>query len=670
MAGVSSQREVASAVSGVWEKFRGATLDRVGAIEGAVRALAAGELGVEQRRDAEREAHRLAGAVGTFGFPRGSEIAREIETILQGEGRIGEEGASRLGELVKELRAELERAAPASPAETRARLLVIDRDALFTRQIVSEAEGRGITVRVVDGPVDAAAALSTEHPDAIVLDPSFSQGESGLRLLAEITTRAPSRPVIVASTAASLTDRVEAARFGARAYFQKPASPVSVVDAALRALRRTTTVGRVLTVDDDPRILESVRGLLEPTGLEVVALDDPRNFWEVLETVRPDLLLLDVDMPEVSGVELCRVVRNDARWATLPVIFLTARTDAETLHAVFAAGADDFVAKPMVGPELTTRINNRLERVRLYRLLADTDALTGVANRRRSAEAITELIESATHDEQPVALGMIDLDFFKGINDRFGHAAGDDVLRRVANGLRNALRAEDVVGRWGGEEFVVAARGVDKALLAHRISGVLDTLRAERVHSGKETLPLTFSAGVAGFPEDGATLDEVCRAADLALYQAKAHGRQKVVKAGSTSYPGAEATVDVVLVEDDVVLGEALVQAVSEAGYSMHWIQDGNGAVDKLVGPEPAIRARLLLLDLNLPGQDGLVVLQKLSRTGITRDTSVVMLTSRTTRQSVVRSLHLGAVDYIAKPVAIETVIARARQALGDVQGA
>ena len=662
---MTRQAELEAAVSGVWEKFRGPTLERVAAIETAVTALFAGALGPEQRRETEREAHRLAGAVGTFGFARGSEIAREIENLLDGQAKLDDAEVARLRELAASLRVELERtAAGAGAPDMHARLLVIDRDAEFTARLVTEGEARGLTVRVVASPVDAAAALIDENPDAILLDPSFSEGESGMRMLAEITTRAPSRPVLVASPSASLSDRVEAARFGARAYFQKPVAPGAIVDAALRALRRTSASGRVLTVDDDPRILDSVRGLLEPTGLAVSTLDDPRVFWETLESVRPDLLLLDVDMPEVNGLELCRVVRSDVRWATLPVIFLTARTDPETLHAVFAAGADDFVSKPMVGPELTTRISNRMERVRLYRLLADTDALTGVVNRRKSEEAITELIAAAERDGQPLALAMIDLDFFKGINDRFGHAVGDDVLRRVSGSLRSALRAEDVVGRWGGEEFMVAARGVDKALLARRLSGVLDTLRAERVHDAAGPR-LTFSAGVAGFPEDGADMEELCRAADGALYDAKANGRRKVVTAGAPEPdPAVGESVDVVLVEDDPAVGELLLEAVTAEGYSMRWITDGNAAAAALRGPDAALRARILLLDVNLPGQDGLTILQKLSRTGVTSSTRVVMLTSLSTRAAVLRSAELGAVGYVAKPFDAPALLDRIREVL------
>jgi len=121
---------------------------------------------------------------------------------------------------------------------------------------------------------------------------------------------------------------------------------------------------RVLCVDDDAELLQAVRALLEAQRLEVHTLSDPLHFWSRLGEVRPDLVVLDVEMPYVNGIELCRVVRADPRWRTLPVLFLTARTEPETVYRVFAAGADDYVGKPLIGPELITRIRNRLERAR------------------------------------------------------------------------------------------------------------------------------------------------------------------------------------------------------------------------------------------------------------------------------------------------------------------
>ncbi|HIK05245.1 MAG TPA: response regulator [Trichormus sp. M33_DOE_039] len=127
---------------------------------------------------------------------------------------------------------------------------------------------------------------------------------------------------------------------------------------------------KILAVDDDPKILALLQTLLHPWGLKVITLDDPRRFWEILPAENPDLLILDVEMPHTNGIELCQIVRNDAQWSELPILFLTVHSDAEIVNQVYSVGADDFVSKPIVGPELVTRIINRLERVKLLRRVA------------------------------------------------------------------------------------------------------------------------------------------------------------------------------------------------------------------------------------------------------------------------------------------------------------
>jgi diguanylate cyclase (GGDEF)-like protein len=512
---------------------------------------------------------------------------------------------------------------------------------------------------------EVRAALAARTPDVVLLDPFFAgDTETGLRLLDEIGTLAPGRPVLVVAAAASFSDRVEAARLGARAFLEKPVSPVTVVGAALQCLQHGGTTGTVLMVDDDPQLLATVGAVLESAGLSIVTAEDPRAFWDALERVRPDLLILDVDMPHAGGVELCRVVRNDSRYSTLPVIFLTAHTDAETVRALFAAGADDSVAKPVVGPEITTRVVNRLERVRLYHRHADVDALTGVANRRKSDESIQQLITLAARQKQPVALAVVDLDHFKRVNQGYGHAVGDDVLRRVSKRLRTALRGEDVIGRWGGEEFVIGAFGVEKQVLARRLADVLDALRSDGIAAGTALFSLTFSAGVAGFPGDGGDLPALYRAADAALQQAKEQGRNQVVAAGSAGQAEWLEEVDVVLVEDDPVLAELLLHAFGTHGYSARWLQDGEAAVQALQGPEPEVRTRVVLLDVNLPGRDGLAVLRELARSGVTEQTRVIMLTARATEAEVVRALEMGAFDHVAKPFSVPVLLRRVHTAL------
>jgi DNA-binding response OmpR family regulator len=125
----------------------------------------------------------------------------------------------------------------------------------------------------------------------------------------------------------------------------------------------------LLIVDDDSQLLDFLRTLLEPWAFKLTLLDDPKQFWTTLEQSAPDLLILDVDMPELSGIDLCQVVRNDPRWSDLPVLFLSAYIDAQTVHQVFTAGADDYVNKPIVGPELVARVLNRLDRTKIRQKL-------------------------------------------------------------------------------------------------------------------------------------------------------------------------------------------------------------------------------------------------------------------------------------------------------------
>ena len=132
---------------------------------------------------------------------------------------------------------------------------------------------------------------------------------------------------------------------------------------------------KVLIVDDDPAILAVLSTMLTPWGLKITTLSEPQQFWEVLVATSPHLILLDLEMPQVSGLDLCQVVRQDVQWGNLPILVVTAHTDAESLQQAFAAGADDFIAKPVLGPELVTRVLSRIERNRLDHRTGNT---TGV----------------------------------------------------------------------------------------------------------------------------------------------------------------------------------------------------------------------------------------------------------------------------------------------------
>ncbi len=212
------------------------------------------------------------------------------------------------------------------------------------------------------------------------------------------------------------------------------------------------------------------------------------------------------------------------------MLFFSAHTDAETLHQVFAAGADDYVQKPIVPPELIARVMNRLERNLMGRKLSETDGLTGIKNRRKSGQELTRMLHLAERHKQPFCLMLLDLDKFKQVNDQHGHDAGDRVLSLVGELLKQNFRSEDVVGRWGGEEFVVGLYGTTKDRGVARLTAFLENLRQHTfTDADHHEFHVTFSAGVAEYPQDGTDLQALYRAADTILYQAKAAGRNRVL---------------------------------------------------------------------------------------------------------------------------------------------
>jgi diguanylate cyclase (GGDEF)-like protein len=497
-------QQVRAAVAQIWERSKGTVLNRVVVLEQATVALLEDALGETLREQAEREAHKLAGSLGTFGFAHGSRLAGEMEHLFRAGKPLGRAETLRLSELVVALRQELERPAAAppagpAPADKRPRLLLVDADAELAEQLVVEAGVRGLRAEVVTTLRAAREAIAHERPAAAVLDLSFSaKTEDSLSLLSELTEQTPSVPTLILTARNAFVDRVEVARRGGSGFLRKPFPPAQIIEAVSRLMDRLrATETSVMAVDDDPQVLALLQALVEPYGIRLTTLGDPGRFWDVLQETSPDLLMLDVDMPGLSGIELCRVVRNDPRWAEMPVLFLTAHGDSDTIRQVFAAGADDFVSKPIVGPELITRITNRLERTRLLRTLAETDALTGVANRRKFTQALEHFFSLADRQGQPLCLAILDLDHFKRVNDRYGHAAGDEVLHRLGEVLRRAFRGEDVVARWGGEEFLVGMYGMSRDDGVQRTADALEAWRQEEFGGPADVrFRITFSVSV------------------------------------------------------------------------------------------------------------------------------------------------------------------------------
>jgi diguanylate cyclase (GGDEF)-like protein len=565
-----THQQTMAAIAAVWQRFKGRVHDQIAVLERAATDLGRGNLDTALRQQAEQEAHSLAGSLGTFGFGHGSQLARQIEHSLQAATADSDQLQTLVRALLQEVEQPASGDAPQEPLRERnghhsladhtgsvserdtpdpsARadqpnrplLLIVDAHRPLVQQLVTAAAPWGFEVTTASQLDQAREAITHRTPTLVLLDPAVAGSpEASMALLTELSQHHPPIPVLVFTAQTDLSDRLEVARLGGRAFLPKPASPELVMDAISQVLQQVehqtpaiAPEARILAVDDDPKTLAILRTLLQPWGFEVFTLSDPRQFWEKLEATQPDLLILDIRMPEINGLELCQVVRSDSNWGGLPILFLTAHTDATTIHRVFTVGADDFVSKPIVGPELITRIINRLDRMRYLRQLAETDPLTRIANRHKSTQDIDRLLLTAQRQQQPVCLAVLDLDYFRRINSRYGHALGDGVLHRLGQLLRQEFNQHDVIGRWGGEEFVIAMHNTRLPEGMRRLERVLIDLRRHDFASNPDApLHVTFSGGIAQFPEDGSDLQTLYQKADTAMYQAKQAGRDRILPA-------------------------------------------------------------------------------------------------------------------------------------------
>ena len=367
-----------SALDKVLERFRGVFKQQIAVLSSAQTALLSGNLEVELYLAAKNEAHKLAGSMASFGYPEGSKLARSAEHLLISLSPVAgdrilrpcnDEEISRFSELVTGLEQELTKPTvtlTTSPAPTilSHRVLVVDDDTVLTERLKVECDARGFRLKMAPNVTAARSRLAMSMPDLILIDLSFPDTEEdGLTLLQELKERSPNLPVIVFTGRDSLADRLAVSRLGAKQFLHKPATTDQIFRAISRILTKTEALqAKVLIVDDDPAMLAHLSALLTPWGLDVIELTDPQDFWEMLVTTSPNLVILDLEMPQIGGLELCQVVRQDSQWGDLPILVVTARTDRDSLSQAFLAGADDFITKPVLGPELVTRVLSRLKR--------------------------------------------------------------------------------------------------------------------------------------------------------------------------------------------------------------------------------------------------------------------------------------------------------------------
>jgi two-component system, cell cycle response regulator len=318
----------------------------------------------------------------------------------------------------------------------------------------------------------------------------------------------------------------------------------------------------ILIVDDHEDNIEVLKVRLESWGYRTSSAYNGMDALAYVNATPPDLILLDVMMPEISGIEVARQIKGNQALPFIPIIMQTALDSTEDKVEGLDAGADDYITKPIDFAELKARLRSMLRIKGLQdaleerekellevneqlRYMSQTDALTGLDNRRHLNERIDEMFAHAKRLDEPFSLVMADLDKFKSVNDTYGHQAGDEVLKQLAAILREEAREIDRVGRYGGEEFMLLLPGaqIDDAFafaerVRNRIEGHTFTFPGG-------TITRTASFGVASWPHNKiAEAEDLVRASDDALYVAKETGRNRVIRFDGEKFNAHQAGQD------------------------------------------------------------------------------------------------------------------------------
>ncbi|HEX3236576.1 MAG TPA: diguanylate cyclase [Gemmatimonadales bacterium] len=468
--------------------------------------------------------HRLAGSGGSYGFPEISRIAREHELWMgtapptTEAGRL-DQALGQLAAVQRRLLAGLTGTPAVTPVQLRASLILPSSPE--QEQLSKALRKEGFEVGPVRGPEHSPGTAATDPLDLLVIGTSAGEGDPSA--IASIWTRASSsrpRAVVLIETLRAV-NRLRAIAAGVDAVV--PAERmVEDVPRYARTLARSGPPPRVvLLVESNPDRAATVGGQLEEANVRVVRCHLAQSVPEILDREVPDLLLLAVQLADSSGEAVARLLRRDPRLRFLPILFLGPGTIDDQIAAL-RAGGDDFLPFPVSPALLVETVVVRAERSRRLRETLHRDHLTGLLNQ---VTLLAELDYAADHVRRhggALTFVVFDLDRFHEVNERFGSQVGDQVLLHVANVFRANVRASDVIGRYGGEEFAMVLPGVTAggaAVLAAKLRRVL----GEQSASTQEgiIIPLHVSVGWSCFPTDGTAAGELTHAAVRALQKDK-----------------------------------------------------------------------------------------------------------------------------------------------------
>ncbi|VAX16689.1 diguanylate cyclase/phosphodiesterase (GGDEF & EAL domains) with PAS/PAC sensor(s) [hydrothermal vent metagenome] len=498
--------------------------------------------------------HKLRGAAGLFGLDTVSAKAGVAEDMLNLNELPPTEMVSKISDYISEIKTLIkiaqedtsaqqdtdadEAISTVQPASTvlpetgltepKLKTLIVTNDTKLKTTIEGALPFTRFTVSNAGSLHDVMSDIMRNGLDTLFYDLDI-QGEDGFQVIDSVISFQSCKKTKIVLLANTLTIelRKSAAQREVIGLLAKPVEPNSFsqwVDIMLNPLENEP---RFLVVDDDSHFLAGLTLALGREKMQVFSIQDPQKSLEAITNIRPHLIMLDIDMPGLNGLELLAMIKQAPQFCFIPVIIATGSETSKHRLAAWKLGADDFVLKSQA-VEMIPRIRARLRDAVQKQNLTRIDALTGLSNRRRFEEEYEARASTAQAQRWQVSIAIIDLDNFKLINDTYGHSTGDMVLREFGALLKSRFRSSDLVCRYGGEEFamVLMAVGVQKAV--ELLKSVQETLQNKKFVAGAKEFGISFSAGVASI-SSGKTAKSALVNADKALYKAKNSGKGKII---------------------------------------------------------------------------------------------------------------------------------------------
>ncbi len=492
-----------------------------------------------------RLVHSLAGSAGTFGCTRLGERSRELELLIQQRYVSADASVTdmtieqRVHELrdiavqgpdnpVREVHKETVIAPPATNKQALIYLLEDDAHlATETAEQLKHFDYRVVTFNDVDA---LQTVVAQQVPDVLLADIHLPEGaDAGPRVAAKLRKGAAQDiPVIFISGHDDWQDRLNAVRAGGQAYLSKPVNFSLLLDELDSVLgKEQVSPYRILIVDDTPLLAEHYADVLQDAGMQTEILNDPVKILDVMPVFHPDLVLMDIYMPDCTGVEAAQVIRQHPAYTNLPIVYLSTEKGLDQQLAALRVGGDDFLQKPIGDAHLVAAVLFRARRFRELTALMNRDSLTGLLNHINLKQALEREIAQAQRRHSSLSFVMLDIDQFKSVNDSYGHPVGDRVIKSLARLLGQRLRKGDIAARYGGEEFALVLPDTEADAARRLIDDLRQQFAQISFAHDSGDFNSTFSAGIASFPAH-VEMNDLIAAADSALYQAKHSGRNRV----------------------------------------------------------------------------------------------------------------------------------------------